>query len=79
MRAQRRGGLTTNSLVLVVWVGGATPWKCAVGTRSLDGHAARGSGRAMVFDWLAEEQLSHLLTSNDVTRIDIGQLAAPPK
>jgi len=33
----------------------------------------------LVFDWLAEEQLSHLLTSNDVTRIDIGQLAAPPK
>ena len=33
----------------------------------------------VVYDWLAEEGLSHLLQSNTVSRIDLSQMAAPPK
>lgn len=33
----------------------------------------------LVYDWLAEEKLDHLLQSNAVPRVDLSQLAAPPK
>ncbi|MCA8976800.1 MAG: trypsin-like peptidase domain-containing protein [Planctomycetes bacterium] len=34
---------------------------------------------ALVYDWLADEKLSHLLTSNEVDPVDISALAAPPR
>jgi S1-C subfamily serine protease len=33
----------------------------------------------LVYEWLAAEKLDHLLQSNTVPRVDLGQLAAPPK
>ncbi|MCA8965741.1 MAG: hypothetical protein KDC48_12730, partial [Planctomycetes bacterium] len=33
----------------------------------------------VVYDWLKEEGLSHLLQTNAVSRVDLSQLAAPAK
>ena len=33
----------------------------------------------LVYEWLAAEKLEHLLQSNSVVRVDLSQLAAPPK
>jgi S1-C subfamily serine protease len=33
----------------------------------------------LVYGWLVEEKLDHLLQSSSVTKVDLGQLAAPPR
>jgi hypothetical protein len=33
----------------------------------------------LIYEWLADAQMDHLLRSSSVDRIDLSQLAAPPK